>query len=47
MRVISKCREIGILWAKKTAEKEANRACPYISYQAKLPKSVKELKKHN
>lgn len=47
MRVVSKCREIGILWAKKTAKKHANSTCPLISYQAKLPKSVKELKKHS
>lgn len=31
--------------ARKLAERDANTACPYYTYQSKLPSAVKKLKK--
>jgi len=43
----NECQKIGMLFAKQIAKRNVNTSCPWFSYQAKLPKSVKELKKHN
>ena len=45
MKMMSKCRKLGISWARKVAKKNANSTCPLISYQKELPKEVKKLKK--
>lgn len=31
--------------AKKIAQRDANTCCPFLSYQPKLPDSVKKMKK--